>query len=471
MFAILATVVVLGGTFGVATAATPVSSFEGAATDRVAPTNQWAYGVADNLSASWTNSSLGYTGTIHAYFGLQVTLTQTNLTANTSEVELDRTVALDFDALFCKPTCTDPTASANVSYAAWQRAVGFVNDTTNGTVTVGAVPVPALAILNASTQVTGNLTMRNVTQFRGLLGLQHSDSYYFTVQENDALALSFSPALGIVPDSLTGVSAWNSSSAYEGVGSWDSAYRYVHVPWNGTTVDLTYAPSGSLSGSGILDLYGTTGTPVTLTNGLTTQPIGLAMNGPFHLREGLLFVPGETDVLAAGGQSWSTLSAPGASTTTAALDIGTRVAHLGILAGATSYAPASSPVDVSGVTPAATNGGATVQAEPETVEASQTGSQCLVAGTCPGQQPSAGISTRSPFGGGAVIVALVIVVVVVAVLVVERRRNVPPPPHPNAHLYPPGASSGPGPWPPARPNGKSPPAAEPPVEDPLSNLW
>ncbi len=144
-----------------AAAAAPVTP----ATVSELPTS-WAYGANTSNWVNVTNATGNYVGTIHTYFGFQVILNQTNISATDTLVELKRTVALNYQAQYCTPTCTNPSGEINASYNATQVAVGFVNFTT-GSVTTPSGSVPALAVANATTRVQGNLTERFGTASAG----------------------------------------------------------------------------------------------------------------------------------------------------------------------------------------------------------------------------------------------------------------------------------------------------------------
>jgi len=230
-----------------------------------------------------------------------------------------------------------------------------------------------------------------------------------------------------------------------------------------------------------LALQGTDLGGVTLNGGFATTAVALLISGPFHIYEGFLLLPSQSDILGSGGNAWSSYQNDSAVTATASADFAAHEAHLGLLASATSYAPQptsqSTLVDVApavaasgGPAPATAAptsgapGGSVLQAEPESVSAAQSGSACLVAGSC--VAPPTG-STHANGVIGLLVIGLLVGTLVALAVVVSRRRSVPPPAHPNARLYPTSAE-------PAvpLPAGKPPaPPAEPPSDDPLGHLW
>ncbi len=434
-------------------------------------TLEWAYGANYSGSASWTNTSSGYTATLSAHFGWHTILAQTSGADGMIQLNASRTMALDYALTFCKPDCTNPTTSGNVTFRAWQTERGFANLTNNGSVRVNGTDVPALALVNESDQVQGNLTATAFGTMHGMFNT-HSTMYYFSVNASSAVSVAFTPALGLLPAHLTPGMGWSSTSEFSAVGAWQVRYSYTHVPLVGATVHLGGPISGEAAASGTVSVFGTDVGSVALDDGTITDAAALAVEGPFHLHEGFLLLPGESDVFAGGGTAWSSYQNDSASASTSAVNIAPHSPHLGLLASATSYAPqSSSPSSVgaiAAVSPvsATTTGGAVVQAQPESVSDAVQGSACLIAGNC-ASSPLApgGKSVAGAFG--LLLVAVLVATVIAIALVVSRRRTIPPPSHPNARLYPPGAALSPAE---PRSNPRAPPP-EPPADDPLGHLW
>jgi hypothetical protein len=465
-------------TIGTARAAPPALGSELAA-----GTTQWAYGANYTATGTWTNSSGGYAASLTAFYGWQTILTQTNESSSTFALQIQRTTAVDYWLTFCKPGCSNPTWTGNLTFKAWQSEVGFANLTTNGSVTEAGVTVPALALQNESNRIHGNLTETVNAAYHGIL-MVHTASYYFSVNASSNLSLAFTPALGLVPDTLATGAEWNSTSAFAGSGGWSAAYDYVHVPIAGATIRVAGPISGQVSGSGNVALQGVDDGPLTLNGGLTTSEVALSIAGPFHLYEGFLLLPSQADLLGAGSNAWSSYQNDSATTATATADFGSHLAHVGLLASATSYAPQptsqativdSTPVSGApqGPSPAAlpaggsTPGGAVVQGQPESVPSSVNQTPCLIAGDC-AEPGGPGIPAAKHSGlVGVLVIGLLVGTLVALAVVVGRRRTVPPPPSPNARLYPPASTAS------APPRvGKSPigPIDEP-VDDPLGHLW
>lgn len=432
---------------------------------------QWAYGAHTSVTTSWSNGTGSYA--LKAFFGWDVLLTETNTSATTFELSATRAMALDFDLTYCKSPCAATSTNATLNFSAFETESGFANFTTLGTVYENGVAIPAIAISNGSDQVRSGVS-ESWSGTVHLLVVSHTVGGHFAVTAQAHVGVAFAPALGLVPQNLSTGTTWNSSSTYTATGGWSAAAAYARTPWNGSTTSESLNLSSALGGTGPLGLVGTDTGPVQLTNGVSTSGIGFVVEGPFALREGFLFLPTSADAFGGGEAAWADYSNGSAQATTATLDLGHAATRLGLLASATAFAPQPADPSTLGTvallpaTAASPSGGAVVQGQPESVAESQSGMNCLVAGTC---QSSGGPGGPGHLlsGGLVVIVGVIVVATVLALVVVERRR-IPPPTHPNAGLYPPGAAISPGaaPRPPAGAVRGAPP---PPEEDPLGHLW
>jgi len=433
----------------------------------------WAYGAQANVSATWTNASGGYTAALTAFFGWDVVITQTNTSGSVTELHANRTMALDLYVTYCKPNCANAAVTANASFRAWETEDGFANLTSNGTVYANGGPEPALAILNASDRVRANMTESLDGAVHVLLATKPV-RYYFTVQAESQAAVAFSPALGLVPLSVGAGSTWNSTSDFAASGSWAADFMFSKAPLAGPVSDGARSVAGNVSGSGTVGVHGIDLGPFDLETGEVTDAIALLVVGPFHVREGFLFVPSDADVFGSGEQAWTSYSNGSASAATATIDVGSHLPHLGLIASATGYGPRSNdvsalgPYSTDGMAPQDSNGAGVLQAQPEPVTAAQGNSACLAAGTCPNQQGTGKLPMRVPVGAVGLLLAVVVVAALIAGgLVAARRRPVPPPPSPNASLYPP-ADAGPAPPVAAAPR-RNPPGES--ADDPLGHLW
>lgn len=438
----------------------------------------WAFGAHTNSTASGTGSGGGYVYAFHAFFGWDTVLTQTNTSAATFQLEVQRTMATDFSVSECRPTCAAPLGNLSIGFHAWETTTGFGNFTSAGTVFEGGTAVPAYAIADGSYSVRANVTAWGNSTYHGMLNLLHA-TYYSSVAAQAHSSVTFDPALGLYPTSPQVGATWNASSAYLSNGAWAWSYSIAQVRMNGLAAHYANNSSGSLAGHGNVSISGGDDGTLGLDGGLLTHAVRLATDAdfPFHLHDGVLFVPAPTDVFGASGQGWQAPQPGNATAATAGLNVGPSPGgHFSLYASAMSYAPSSTstaPSSTTALTSADGPAPTTVQAQPEAVGTAQQNMNCLTAGTCSGQ----GTPTGGPSGFVRILViGLVVLAGVGAVAaVIARRREVPPPSHPNARLYPPteGGRSPSAPTP-AVPAARGPTGARPPVEgepDPLGHLW
>ncbi len=118
----------------------------------------WAYGAykAVNVSGTGHDQAGSYTYTLSASYGWQVIFNQTNASATVRALEIQRTMAATVAGTLCQPNCASPIVTANVSVKALESMVGFANLTTSGTVYENGLPVPAVALINTSSQAHAN---------------------------------------------------------------------------------------------------------------------------------------------------------------------------------------------------------------------------------------------------------------------------------------------------------------------------
>ncbi len=441
------------------------------------PTQSWAFGAHVNTTFSGTGERSSYVYTFHAFFGWDTILTQTNTSATTFMLEAQRTVAADFFVTECRPTCTQPIGNLSTAYRAWEVDTGFGNYTTAGAVYVSGQPVPAYAMANGSFSVRANVTTSGNSTYRGTLGLLQG-SFASSVRASASAAIAFTPALGLYPISPTVGEAWNASSAYASNGTWAWAFVVHQSKIDGAVFDYANHSSGSLLASGNVSLSGSDAGTLSLDGGLLTHAIALSTGGgfPFHLGDGVFFLPQPTDVFGDSGQAWQEPQPGNTSAATNAVNVaaGDR-GHFSLFASATTYMPSATdvaPASPTSLAPADGPAPATLQAQPEAVSLAQSNQNCLIAGTCPAQGPGGpGARVLGPAGLGIVVVAVAASTLAV-IVAVERRRETPPR-HPNARLYPPASGGAPvTAAPPVPPRGAlTGRAPEEPEPDPLGHLW
>ncbi|HZY92321.1 MAG TPA: hypothetical protein VFG07_06070 [Thermoplasmata archaeon] len=443
-------------------------------------TQSWAYGAyhSANVSGVVHNGSMGHTYgyILRAYFGVQVILNETNLSSTVRTIEVQRTMALNLFGEYCIPTCAVAVFTNNISVKALEVGTGFVNLTTAGQVYENGSAVPAVGLLNTFTEIRADFNETDMAWARSVLGTQTNSR---TIQVNAAAsaAVLFHPALGLYPTTLTPGVAWNSTSSFNASGVDSASYQWSVVNWTGLTQQGGNSSSGHVNASGVVTLSGRDYGTLDLNDGSVTHQLGIHADGPFSVREGLLFLPDNADLFGPSSDSMGVPSETAESAATSYLDVGAGgFAHLGLLSSASTFtstadgiAPSSTVTPAAQpalVTPAAeTTGPVTVQAQPETLTSAQQMTGCLQAGNCPIP------SNVPPFKAtGLVLVGLVVGLVVASALVVARRRQVPAPPRPQARLYPAGAGlsrpAGPG----LSASSRTPPPP-PEEDDPLGHLW
>lgn len=347
---------------------------------------QWAYGAStwNNVSSTSPNGTL----TLHAFFGWQVIFNATNTSATTEQLEVERTAAASLFANFCSPNCTAPLIHGNLSIVGWERAAAFVNITDAANVTVNGSSVPAYGILNEAGQFAGNLTESLLFTGTGPHGSVSATSY-FTVAASGSAQVAFSGALGILPTNLSSGESWTSSAAYNASGSWSANALVAHTSSFGGNGSARSTPSGSVTSSGTVHVYGHDFGPLTLRDGDVNHGVAIAITGPFELREGIVLVPGDLDLFASDAtHPWDHDSLGATSFATDRIDIRPGHDHdLHLEAADSNYAGGAASVmstgSSTGLSPAASGAQPTgdLQAQPESVPTAQHSSDCLV-GRC-----------------------------------------------------------------------------------------
>ncbi len=427
----------------------------------------WAYGAVRTVDFSGpATSDYDYMGS--ATYGYAVILNQTNLTSSTFELFANRTMAVDLSIEYCSPNCKKPTLTATVSHDVWEAVDSWANFTTNASVIQSGANASAVGLLNSHTEVHGSL----LDEAQGLV----RDSVLSANVSADA-SVTFSPALGLLPNDLSAPSSWTSSSAFSASGDYLIGYHYHFVGPHATINIGPTTTSGSVSGTGNVSVSGSvsSGAPSSIDlGGVPYVNVSLSVVGPFEAREGFILVPDTVDLFGSSASSaWSANETGGATASMSSLDVRPGGAHLGI--GGSEWLFTSMALNPSvtslapegpGVTEIAAGandvGTTPVQGVPMAVGQAQSDQGCLISGgTC-----------ASPAGKGPAPVFLLgllgaAVLAAVLVVAVTERRRMPPPVYPNATLYPPGASA------PAKDTATTGPVRRPaPAEDdPLSNLW
>jgi len=444
------------------------------------PVGTWSYGAIRTVSVGPVVGADGWTYEGTATVGFMVTVYDNNTSSSTFELTVLRTMGAAFAVRFCYPTCSSPADWVNLSYRAWEHTDAVSNFTTEGNVTEGSATVPAVAIESSTVRLAANLT-ESSDDHLPVLGWTSDRTRYLSAAVDGSATTDFTPSLGLIPDDLVEGSTWNSTSAFQTVGSGNySAYFAAHGAVTNKTVvigpitgSVSFAPHGTVSVSGSYSNNST------IQFGSVTYPaITLTITGPFSVREGVVFVPETANLFGGSNPTWAGNASAATGVEQSTLDVKPTVnGHFGLAASSWKYVTSSSnPADsdgaipnVGGITPAvgSSNPVSTVnlQGEPQTADQASSGQQCLTFGSgCP---LLSGPASRFPFGIVLVAGAVVVVGALVALGVVSRRRRSPPPTYPNAVLYPPGASY------PSAPAGvpATPGGPPPPEDDPLDHLW
>ena len=382
---------------------------------------QWAYGAQKwvNVTEDFGNA----TYSAHAFFGWNVVFTATNTSTTTVELEAQRTMVGDYYATLCSPTCSLPTAQGNLTLTAWESDAGFANLTTNASVYESGVAVPAVGLLNDSAQVSGNISESVWLQAQhGATTLTASTELF--VAGSAHAAVSFAPALGLVPLNATTGSTWNSSSTISAAGGWSATANWYHTSVLGSTSSGSYSPSGSVSGTGTVALQGADLGNVTLANGASSRVIALTWSGPFDANDGVILVPHAFNLFGSAIHPWGGDELGATSVQTSDLDIAIdSFHHIHVNAAATSFGSTDSSLSAAsaspsvGPAPASVSTPATIlQAQPESVAQAQSSNACDLGQCGPATTAAAG----APLGL-ILVIGLVAALVVGSVSVIEYR--------------------------------------------------
>jgi len=429
---------------------------------------QWAYGGQKWINVTGTSVNGVYTA--KAFVGWHVILTQTNTSATEFTLTVQRSMGAALAVSYCRPDCTTPIGLANVTVRAWEVDLASANFTTQGVVIVNGSPVPALALENSS-----EINAANLTQSYSVVTMpataHHTASGTLWLRADARAAVEFSPALGLMPLDPTAGESWSATSDYNASGAWLAAYSLLHTFANGTSTHSFQSVSGSVAGNGTLTLAGMGLGTVALNHGVSASGVAIGVSGPFHPREGIIFLPGAADLFGESGQPWEASLSARPMAVTSVVDFQPHaVGHVGLVASQTTYTgSATAPVAATPVALASVPSDGTpptvVQGQPETLSQAQVGSQC-VTGSCLDLSTGSG-GSQLPLATWLIPVVAVGVGAVLAALVISRRRRVAPPPPPTFSRFPPGAALTPPPSAPGPAPGKSP--ATP--SDPLDHLW
>ncbi len=377
------------------------------------PSNPWAYG-----GVGWSNGSVIVGNselTWNASFGWTVIFTETNTSAHTQMFEEQRTVGIDLTAAY-----TSPAVNATYTFHGQEIDVAFANITNASVVYSDGAALPAIGLVNDSTDSSGA-----IAEAISVTSHDATKSASLDVTATAQTSVSFSPALGLIPLNLTGVSEWNSTATASPSASWNISYTWANNGFGGVTGSGTKSANGSLSTSGAVNL---TGFDVTKTQGLPAfsppvprHAIILIVQGPLGNYDAFILVPRGFDLFGGGAPPYASESLGTATISAQTLYVSDGADGPAVTAGATTFGATTSAVDTlasasGGSQPAAGSApGTTVVGAPMSVSQAQAENTCLTTGCSGTTSPMLGL------GAVLVIAGLAVVAVVGTVAVVEWR--------------------------------------------------
>lgn len=380
----------------------------GASAASIAPaasaTTAWAYGGTNSSSGTLTIGSTVVTWNVTV--GVDVIFNATPTVANTTELQIQRTVAVDVYL-----TLTSPNLTGSFSLKGLEVDHGYANVTNASSVDASGTMVPALGLDNSSVSAKASLNEALVGTKGGTTAFA-----YFNVSGAAHGTVQFTPALGLIPLNLTGITSWNSTATATPAAAWSFAYNYAYHGWNGTTGQGGATRTGSWNATGPVNL---TGQVISLpaarfVDHAARTAVVLLVSGPADLYDGFLLVPHGFDLFGGQRQSFDYASLSTSTITGDVVFVSAGHLHLWSFSAArltfgASYPAATAVPMTGGAAPAAaplTNGAAaSVLAQPESVSAAQSQAHCLQFG-CGATGP-----WYTGLAGAALIGALVVAVV------------------------------------------------------------
>jgi len=391
-----------------AASAAPVTS----AATSVDPSSQWAYGGEgwSNTSIQAGDATIGWNAT----FGWTVVFTATPTGPNTIMLEEKRTLGITVSASY-----KNPTVSGTYYFHGQEVDVAFANLTNLSTVYVDGQPVPALGVDNASVAINASIAESVTKTIDGntasaslnVLGVAHA-------------ATSFSPSLGLIPLNLTGVSEWNSTAIGSPSAAWNVSWSWKDQGFNGTTGSGSGYKTGSLSGTGQVNLtgYKVLVSPPVWSDHKVRVGVILVVQGVFDCYDGLIFVPHAFDLFGSGAHPYDSASLGSAGVSAETLYLSPGPNGPSVTAAASTFGSNDQSVNTlatpqSGLNTAVgpASPGATVDGQPMTVPAANAEANCLTNG-CGGSAGASGLPV-----GLIVLAGAAAVVVVGTVGVIEWR--------------------------------------------------
>jgi hypothetical protein len=397
---------------GSASAATVASGAHPAASASA----DWAFGGSGSVSAS---ASLGgYSLSYGASIGAAVIYNATPTGLTTTELTASRTVALTISL-----SLTTPNASVSYNLKAVEVDHAYANVTNASSVTLGnGSVVPALGLLNASLHATVSL---QASLAASNASGHASDNVNVSGWANSQV--QFTPALGLIPLNLSGVTDWGAVANASGSAAWNITWAYADHGWNGTNAAESGYISGTWSKAATVVLIGhVAGTYDKWVDHKLRTAIGLALAGPFDLYAGVVLVPHSADLFGTANQNYTASGVGSTAVTSEYLYVANGPRYLSVesvsagnMTAGNSTLGLAVPAESTGGHPLATTSTSTTPTaweQPESPSAAQQQAYCLQFG-CPG--------SSNPWAGLLVPLAVVGVAAVVAIglLLSRRPRN------------------------------------------------
>ena len=396
------------------------------------------YGNLTSVSFNGTTGFGEYFGNVT--YGFVVNLTETNTTANQSEIFVTETVGVSLEASFCRPTCGSPQVSTSFRYVAYEVRDAWANVTTEASVVEGpangssAMPVPALGILNAAVRTRGGVTESIAATFAGN-ATTPSETYSALGQAayRSHSNVTFSPALGLFPmGPLFPGQTWTSTSQFDLAAAWAADWSLTLSGPHGS-----FSTNGT-SGAAVGPLTGT----ITLSGMVEPGPLGNASNShvwvDYRVSAGDLLFAGPLvigarlpSVWGGGfGGGWDAAVGANAQVNEPSMELGYSTnPYARVDASSVQFSTAINDSTGSAHESASGLGTSTLLGAPMTVSGAAALSVCLQSGTCAttaSSPPGGGPWALSGFAAVALLAAVAVGAITGAVWLIHRHGRHPP---------------------------------------------
>ena len=336
---VLATVVVVALlVFGLPVGASIAAPVPSTTIPSTATSGSWAYGHVRSISVGPLRAGGGWVYDATATLGFSVILNQVNVSETQLALSANRTMGVRLSVEYCLTACPNPSAYATLTFSAWETGDSYAHLTPAGTVQVGDLRVPALALQNASSSLVGNLT-ESVHRSLPSMGPNALTDRYLRATLSSALSVQFTTPLGLFPLDLPLATSenWTSTSLFAARGTIDSQYLYQAESQVGNfslgpITNLTsFTPTGAVTVNGS---YSAGGPDDSVSFGGVTYPaFELTLSGPFAARDGFVLVPASADLFGSATQPWGGNASGESSASMAFLDArASSDGHVGIVA-------------------------------------------------------------------------------------------------------------------------------------------